>query len=162
MSATVNVLRALTRTEGDTFQVRPRSRAAPWPVPSVAMPPLPFSPLKFSGLIDRDCASESRERLPRCRSRPSKWGVTVCAPAIPQLATTVTTVQDRVSQCTGPPFERDCLRRIRSDSRGPVSIIVGDRPPVAKAGAHLHGLWVGRGGSQFRRHLTPSIRVNQA
>jgi len=30
------------------------------PVPSVAMPALPFSPVKFSGLIDRDWAFETR------------------------------------------------------------------------------------------------------
>src|SRR5262249_35246890 len=34
------------------------SRAAFLPVPSVAMPALPFSPVKFSGLIERDLALE--------------------------------------------------------------------------------------------------------
>ena len=96
ISATVNVLLALIRTDGETFQVRPRSRAAPWPVPSVAMPPFPFSPLKFSGLIDRDCASESRERVPRCISRPSKRGTGACARTMPQPTKTVSTVQKPV------------------------------------------------------------------
>jgi hypothetical protein len=50
-------------TEGETFQPCPNSRAGPLPVPSVAMPAFPFSPLKFSGLMDRDFASDSRERL---------------------------------------------------------------------------------------------------
>lgn len=38
--------------------------AAPALVPSVAMPPLPFSPVKFSGLIERVCAFERRDRFP--------------------------------------------------------------------------------------------------
>jgi hypothetical protein len=33
--------------------------------PSVDIPPLPFSPVKFSGLIERDLACDRRERLPR-------------------------------------------------------------------------------------------------
>jgi hypothetical protein len=41
------------RIEGDTFQPWPRPRAQLAPVPSVAMPPFPFSPVKFSGEIDR-------------------------------------------------------------------------------------------------------------
>ena len=58
------------RTEGETFQPWPSSRAAFLPVPSVAMPALPFSPVKFSGLIERVWASDKRERLPRVMSRP--------------------------------------------------------------------------------------------
>src|SRR5512139_1414601 len=65
----VKVVPALIRTDGDTFHVWPRSRAAFLPVPSVAMPALPFSPVKFSGLIDRDRALERRCRLPRFWSR---------------------------------------------------------------------------------------------
>ncbi len=42
------------------------------PVPSVAMPPPPFSPVKFSGLIERDLASDRRERLPRFMPSPEK------------------------------------------------------------------------------------------
>src|SRR3954452_922398 len=38
---------------GDTFQPRPRSRAGPAPVPSVARPPPPGLPMGFSGLIER-------------------------------------------------------------------------------------------------------------
>ena len=60
ISASVKVLPALMLTEGETFQPWPRSRAAFLPVPSVAMPALPFSPVKFSGLIERDWAFETR------------------------------------------------------------------------------------------------------
>ncbi len=60
ISASVKVVLALMRTEGETFQPWPRSRAAFLPVPSVAMPALPFSPVKFSGLIERDWAFETR------------------------------------------------------------------------------------------------------
>ena len=72
ISARVKVVPALMRTEGETFQPWPSSRAAFLPVPSVAMPALPFSPVKFSGLIERDWALDSRERLPRFMSRPLK------------------------------------------------------------------------------------------
>jgi hypothetical protein len=53
-------------TNGFTFQPCPSSRATSPAVPSskVAIPPLPFSPVKFSGLIDRVSASERRNRLP--------------------------------------------------------------------------------------------------
>ena len=60
ISPRVKVVLALMRTEGEIFQPWPRSRAAFLPVPSVAMPALPFSPVKFSGLIDRDWAFETR------------------------------------------------------------------------------------------------------
>ena len=99
ISATVNVLLALIRTEGETFQLRPRSRAAFCPVPSVAMPPFPFSPVKFSGLIERDRASDSRERLPRFMSRPLKCAAGACARTMPQLARTVTTGHKQARQC---------------------------------------------------------------
>ena len=56
----MKVVLALMRTEGETFQPWPSSRAAFLPVPSVAMPALPFSPVKFSGLIERDWAFETR------------------------------------------------------------------------------------------------------
>ena len=65
MSASVKVFPASICTDGEIFQPCPSSRAACAPVPSVAIPPLPFSPVKFSGLIDRDFALESRGRLPR-------------------------------------------------------------------------------------------------
>src|SRR5215217_7128520 len=55
---------------GEIFHPCPSSRAATAPVPSVAMPPAPFAPSKFSGLIERVTAVESRERLPRCIPSP--------------------------------------------------------------------------------------------
>src|SRR6187402_1104512 len=51
-------------TDGETFQPRPRSRAALAPVPSVALPPSPLAPVKFSGLIDRVLAFDRRDRSP--------------------------------------------------------------------------------------------------
>src|SRR5579859_5429296 len=63
------MLLALMSTEGETFHPLPRSRAAALPVPSVAIPPLPFSPVKFSGLIERDLASESRYKSPMAGTR---------------------------------------------------------------------------------------------
>src|SRR5690554_3249287 len=50
-------------TEGDTFQPCPKSLAHSLPVPSVAMPPLPFSPVKFSGLMERLFALDNKDRL---------------------------------------------------------------------------------------------------
>jgi hypothetical protein len=41
-------------TDGEIFHPGPKSLAASEPVPFVAMPALPFSPVKFSGQIDRD------------------------------------------------------------------------------------------------------------
>jgi hypothetical protein len=61
--------------DGDTFQPRPSERAGDAPVPSVARPPPPTAPSKFSGLIDRDCAFDSRDRLPRCSPRPLNAGM---------------------------------------------------------------------------------------
>src|SRR5437016_817392 len=56
MLQSVKVFPGSIRTLGEIFQPTPSSRAAFLPVPSVAMPALPFSPVKFSGLIDRDLA----------------------------------------------------------------------------------------------------------
>ena len=70
ISATVNVWCGSIRTEGDTFQPRPRSFAATAPVPSVAMPPAPLAPVKFSALIERDFARDRRARLPMPSPRP--------------------------------------------------------------------------------------------
>src|SRR5438128_2054462 len=70
ISARVAVSPGAIRMLGESFQPRPRSRAASAPVPSVAMPPRPFAPSKFSGLIERDCALEMRARLPRLIPRP--------------------------------------------------------------------------------------------
>ena len=39
------------------------ARGALAPVPSVAMPPLPFSPVKFSGLIERVLASRQPRQV---------------------------------------------------------------------------------------------------
>ena len=58
--ARVKVVPASIFTDGETFHFCPRSRAAFFPVPSTAMPPFPFSPVKFSGLIERVRAFESR------------------------------------------------------------------------------------------------------
>ena len=77
ISAMVNVSLGLIRMYGFTFQPRPKSRddarALAWlgrrSVVS-AMPPHPFSPVKFSGEIERVCALERRYRLPRLTSRP--------------------------------------------------------------------------------------------
>src|ERR1700754_670158 len=64
ISATVNVVPALITTLGLIFHPCPSSRAAPSPVPFLAIPPFPFAPLKFSGLIDLVLASEIRKILP--------------------------------------------------------------------------------------------------
>src|SRR5262249_5891180 len=72
MSASVKVSPGWMITNGETFQPWPRSRAICAAGPSVDMPPLPFSPVKFSGEIERDLAPESLARLPRCRPRPLK------------------------------------------------------------------------------------------
>src|SRR6187549_1418730 len=53
IDASSNVEAAGTTTLGETFQPRPRSRAARAPVPSVARPPPPGEPSKFSGLMER-------------------------------------------------------------------------------------------------------------
>ena len=50
----------LITTEGLIFQPCPSSLAGPEPVPEVAFPAPPFSPVKFSGLIDLVRASETR------------------------------------------------------------------------------------------------------
>src|ERR1700733_1107244 len=52
MSASVMVWPALTSMDGLTFHPWPSSRAALAPVPSVAAPPLLFSPVGFSGLME--------------------------------------------------------------------------------------------------------------
>src|SRR5205814_9986866 len=70
ISANVKVDLAGTRTKGETFQPWPKSRAALLAGPSVDMPALPFSPVKFSGPIERVFALESRLRLPRFKSSP--------------------------------------------------------------------------------------------
>src|SRR5215469_5191935 len=71
MSARVNVSPGLMITKGFTFHPRPRSRAASDATPSVAIPPLPFSPVKFSGLTEKVFASEVRKILLSPFARPS-------------------------------------------------------------------------------------------
>src|ERR1700683_5481041 len=73
MSARVKVEPAATLTIGETFHPWPRSRAAFLAAPSTDIPPLPFSPVKFSGLIERDWASERRKRWPRLEFSPSNF-----------------------------------------------------------------------------------------
>src|SRR3954464_7031607 len=77
MSARVKVVPGSMRTNGDSFQPRPRSRAQAAAGPSVDIPPLPFAPVKFSGLIERDFAFDRRERLPRDMPRPLNMGGSV-------------------------------------------------------------------------------------
>src|SRR3954447_20304073 len=72
ISARVKTCFAPILTEGETFQPRPRSRAAPAPVPSVDLPPSPLAPVKFSGLIDRVFALERRDRSPTPAVMPLK------------------------------------------------------------------------------------------
>src|SRR5690349_1949214 len=72
ISASVTVEFAGTVMQGDIFQPCPRSRAARAPVPSVAIPALPFSPVKFSALMDRVFAPDSREILCSPIPRPLK------------------------------------------------------------------------------------------
>src|SRR5688572_21701325 len=55
MFARSKVSPALTSTLGEIFQPGPRSRAQEAPVPSVARPPPPGAPSKFSGEIERVC-----------------------------------------------------------------------------------------------------------
>src|SRR6516164_6027412 len=57
---------------GETFHPCPNSRAGTAPVPSVAIPALPLLPWKFSALIDRVCAAESRHRFPSDIPSPLK------------------------------------------------------------------------------------------
>src|SRR3972149_6444411 len=68
--------------DGDTFQPRPISRAAYCPVPSVAMPPCPLAPVKFSALIERVWAFDKRERLPRFMCKPSKGVIVPPSPIL--------------------------------------------------------------------------------
>src|SRR5215467_3985197 len=72
MSAKVAALCGAITMEGEIFQPCPRSRAALAPVPSVAIPALPFSPVKFSALIERVLACDSREMLCSPIPRPLK------------------------------------------------------------------------------------------
>ena len=66
----VKVVPGAMCTHGDTFQVWPRSRDACAPAPSVAMPPAPGAPVKFSALIERVTALERRAIPPKPMPRP--------------------------------------------------------------------------------------------
>src|SRR5689334_1189224 len=70
MSHIVKVSPGPIFTDGETFHPWPRSDDGHEPVPSVAMPPLPFSPVKFSGLIERVSAFASRQRFAIPTPRP--------------------------------------------------------------------------------------------
>src|ERR1017187_1463302 len=83
MLASVNVACAPTRTEGEIFQPWPRSRAAFLPVPSVAMPARPFSPMKLSGPMERDCALETRYKFPKSTFNPSNASAAGSAEPMP-------------------------------------------------------------------------------
>src|SRR6476659_8782155 len=89
MSARVKVCPGWITTDGEIFHPTPRSFASLLPVPSVAMPPLPFAPVKFSGEMDRDLALESRGRSPRPVTTPSKRPED-CAAAVPGAARAAT------------------------------------------------------------------------
>src|SRR5215469_8112873 len=60
ISANVNVVPGSTTTNGFSFQPCPSSLASLEATPVFAMPPLPFSPVKFSGLMEKDLAFETR------------------------------------------------------------------------------------------------------
>src|ERR1035438_401595 len=70
ITARVKTVLDLITILGLNFQPGPSSLAGPAPVPVVALPPSPFSPVKFSGLMERDIALESRYRLPMLPSIP--------------------------------------------------------------------------------------------
>src|SRR5215470_11424148 len=70
ISAMVKLVWAFISTDGLTFHPFPKSLAADSPVPFSAMPPFPFSPLKFSGLIERLFASDNRKIMERFDSIP--------------------------------------------------------------------------------------------
>src|SRR5712692_601396 len=55
---------------GETFQPRPSLRAGLLTGSGTAIAPLPFSPVGFSGLIERLSAFDRIGRLPRCMPRP--------------------------------------------------------------------------------------------
>ena len=60
ISASVKVACAATFANGETFHPCPSSRAGPRAGPFVDIAAMPFSPVKFSGLMDRDCAFDTR------------------------------------------------------------------------------------------------------
>src|ERR1700712_4834184 len=82
ISAITRVSPASLQIDGETFHPWPRPRAGLAPVPSVAIPPRPTAPSKFSGEIERVLACESRERLPRCNPNPLKPGMVSGFPSV--------------------------------------------------------------------------------
>ena len=70
MSASTKVDPGAMVTDGEIFHPGPSSRPGPAPVPSVAIPPRPFSPVKFSGLIERVSAFARRHTLLRPTPNP--------------------------------------------------------------------------------------------
>ena len=71
MSASVKVSPGAISIEGETFQPTPRSRAQTAPVPSLARPPAPGAPVKFSGEIERETRSNVAKDWLRLTPRPS-------------------------------------------------------------------------------------------
>jgi len=65
ISARVKLVLLLMPMDGETFQPWPNSREACAPVPLSAMPALPFSPVKFSGLMERDSTLSRRKIFSR-------------------------------------------------------------------------------------------------
>src|ERR1043166_4527968 len=80
VSAKIAVSPDFTTMDGLTFQPRPRYLAAFWPVPVVAMPPLPRSPVGFSGEIERVSALEVRYRVESVADSPSEDCATAGTP----------------------------------------------------------------------------------
>src|SRR5271167_3942771 len=57
-------------TYGETFHPRPSFRAGLFDLSGCAIAPLPFSPVGFSGLIERLSAVDRIARLPMCMPSP--------------------------------------------------------------------------------------------
>src|SRR5690242_9213300 len=83
ISAIIIVLPPSIHVYGFTFHPTPNSLACSPLTPSfrAAFPPLPGSPVKFSGLIDLVLALDNLNRLPMFISRPLKRVVSFCANA---------------------------------------------------------------------------------
>ena len=71
ISARTRTSPGLMRIEGEIFQPWPRSRAGDWPVLR-GHAGLAFSPVKFSGLMERLTVFDSNDNLPRPMFNPSK------------------------------------------------------------------------------------------
>ena len=86
----VYVSLGLMTTNGFTFHPWPSSREAfrALPFSSVAMPPLPGSPVGFSGLMDLVFASLSKNKLPGLMFKPLNPEL-FCADAIVEIKRTM-------------------------------------------------------------------------